>query len=136
MDGFFAVALGVLLVAGIIALLLMPGFIAFRRENPYKWIIGIVGVTSPIFLGASWLVAIIWAAWPSNRSLIDPIVDSPTGSGKNTGDAIGNVVSRFTTASGGSKLEKRLAEIDNLHARGMISGAEKDTLRSNAIEGK
>ncbi len=136
MDGFFTVALGVLLVAGIIAVLLLPGFIAFRRQNPYKWIIGIVGVTSPIFLGASWLVAIIWAAWPSNRSLIDPIVDSPTGSEKNTGDSLGNVVSRFTTASGGPKLEKRLAEIDNLHARGMISDAEKDTLRSNAIEGK
>lgn len=135
MDGFIAVALGVLALAGIIALLLLPGFIAFRRQNPYKWIIGIVGVTSPVFLGASWLIAIIWAAWPSNRSLIDPIVGNPTGSDQNAGDSIGNVVSRFTTVSGGPKLEKRLAEIDSLHLRGMISDSEKDTLRSRAIEG-
>ena len=136
MDGFLAVVLGIVAVAAIVALLLLPGFIAFRRQNPYKWIIGIVGVTSPIFLGVSWLVAIIWAAWPSNRSLIDPIVGSPTGSGQNTGDAIGNVVSRFTTASGGPKLEKRLAEIDSLHTRQMISDEEKEILRSRAIEGK
>lgn len=46
-------------------------------------VIGFVGVLP-------WVIAFIWAAWPKNKSIIDPVVGNVTGKGRrNTGDTIG-----------------------------------------------
>ena len=38
-----------------------------------------------------WLAAIIWAVYPAEKSLIDPVVGNPTGTGyRNAGDTIGS----------------------------------------------
>jgi len=39
-----------------------------------------------------WIIAFIWAAWPADKSLIDPIAGNVTGKGKrNAGDTVGSV---------------------------------------------
>jgi len=135
LNDFTAVLVGILVVILVLAVLAAPGVIAIRRESPYKWIILILGFTAPVFLGVSWLVAIIWALWPKNRSLIDPVAGNPAGGERNVGDMAGEIAQRFTNSSGGGKLEKRLAEIDSLHARGIISDEERKSLRDQATNG-
>ena len=40
--------------------------------------------------GFPWLAAFIWAVWPSDKSLIDPIAGNVTGKGsRNSGDTFG-----------------------------------------------
>jgi hypothetical protein len=71
----------------VIALFLLPFIIAFARGHNYKWIILILCFV-PVF---GWFVAFIWAVWPSHKSIIDPIVGNPTGTGhRNVGDTIGS----------------------------------------------
>ena len=44
----------------------------FKRNHTYKWVI--LGInTFAIAAGVPWLAAFIWAVWPTNKSLIDPI---------------------------------------------------------------
>lgn len=84
--GAFLIVLG-------LALLFVPGIIAFKRGHSYKWIIlflGIFGTT--ISAGILWLVALVWSLWPQDKSLADPIIGSPTGLGsRNAGDTLGAV---------------------------------------------
>ena len=81
------------LILGLIllAVYFIPTFIALKRRHAYKWVI--LGInTFGIAGGIPWLVAFIWAVWPSNKSLIDPIAGSVTGKGtRNTGDTIGSI---------------------------------------------
>ena len=45
-----------------------------------------------VFVSIPWLAAFIWAVWPSNKSLIDPIAGNVTGKGyRNSGDTIGSI---------------------------------------------
>ena len=69
----------------------IPTFIAFQRRHAYKWVI--LGInTFAIAAGVPWLAAFIWAVWPSNKSLIDPIAGNVTGKGtRNSGDTIGSL---------------------------------------------
>ena len=48
--------------------------------------------TFAIAAGVPWLAAFIWAVWPTNKSLIDPIAGNVTGKGsRNSGDTIGSL---------------------------------------------
>jgi len=69
----------------------IPTFIAFYRRHSYKWVI--LGInTFAIAAGVPWLAAFIWAVWPTNKSLIDPIAGNVTGKGtRNFGDTIGSI---------------------------------------------
>jgi hypothetical protein len=69
----------------------IPTFIAFQRRHTYKWVI--LGInTFAIAAGVPWLAAFIWAVWPTNKSLIDPIAGNVTGKGtRNSGDTIGSL---------------------------------------------
>ena len=69
----------------------IPTFIAIKRRHTYKWII--LGInTFSIAGGVPWLAAFIWAVWPTNKSLIDPIAGNVTGKGiRNFGDTIGSL---------------------------------------------
>lgn len=125
-----------LIVAGGVlglALLLLPGIVATTKKHPYRWIILILGVTSPIFFGVTWLVALVWAFWPVGKTLIDPVLISSDGN-RNVGDAIAGVAQNFKLgASKAPALEARLAEIERLFQGKVISQDERDQLRQQAI---
>ena len=80
-----------LIILILLAVYFIPTFIALRRRHTYKWVI--LGInTFAIAGGLPWLVAFIWAVWPRNKSLIDPIAGNVTGMGsRNTGDTIGSI---------------------------------------------
>jgi hypothetical protein len=81
--GFGIGTIVILLIIGFV-----PAIIAFKREHHYKWIILVLCFFSGF--GLPWLIAMIWAVWPTDKTLIDPVVGNPTGKGKrNTGDTIG-----------------------------------------------
>ena len=84
----FAGIIGLLIV---LAIYFTPSIIAYKRNHAYKHVI--LGINAIRFVGIlPWIVAFIWGAWPSNKSLIDPLAGNVTGKGKrNTGDTIGAV---------------------------------------------
>ena len=71
-----------LIIIGIflLAIYFIPTVIAFQRGHIYKWVISGIN-TFAIAAGVPWLAAFIWAVWPTNKSLIDPIEDNSTGKG-------------------------------------------------------
>ena len=75
----------------LLAVYFIPTFIALRRRHTYKWVI--LGInTFAIAGGVPWLVAFIWAVWPTNKSLFDPIAGNVTGKGtRNSGDTVGSI---------------------------------------------
>ena len=82
--GFFAIVLA-------IAISFIPAIIAFKRNHGYKWIILVLCFFAPT--GIVWLIAFVWAIWPADKSLIDPVVGNVTGTGtRNAGDTAGDVV--------------------------------------------
>ena len=75
----------------IISHLVHAYFYSFTRRHTYKWVI--LGInTFAIAGGIPWLAAFIWAVWPTNKSLIDPIAGNVTGKGtRNFGDTVGTI---------------------------------------------
>lgn len=89
LESILALGFGLLLVA--IAIIFVPTVIAFMRDHAYKWIILVLCVATFI-TGITWIVALVWAVWPSNKSLADPVLGNVTGTGqRNSGDTIGSV---------------------------------------------
>jgi len=59
-------------------------------ESEYP-VFGVINTFS-IAAGVPWLAAFIWAIWPTNKSLIDPIAGNVTGKGnRNSGDTVGSI---------------------------------------------
>ena len=79
------------LVLFCLCLYFIPFIIAVRRRHHYKWVI--LGINTIGFVGVlPWIAAFIWAVWPSEKSLIDPIAGNVTGKGlRNSGDTIGSI---------------------------------------------
>jgi len=76
------------LAAALIALCLLPYLIARSRGHAYRNIILVLCIFG--IFGVTWVIALIWAIYPSDKSLIDPVVGNPTGVGsRNTGDTLG-----------------------------------------------
>ena len=84
------VLLGLLIIAIFFCLYFSPFIIAYKRRHAYKWVI--LGLNIIGFAGLlPWIVAFIWAAWPSDKSLIDPLAGNVTGKGlRNSGDTLGS----------------------------------------------
>lgn len=81
---------GLILLALLVGL--VPAFIAFARQHQYKWIILLLCLFGS-WTGIVWLMALVWSAWPKNKSLIDPVVGNVTGTGsRNAGHTIGDAV--------------------------------------------
>jgi Superinfection immunity protein/Short C-terminal domain len=96
MDGatqFGAIAAVAIIVAIIVGTIiyLLPTYIAFKRQHEYRWVIfGINFIAGATVIG--WLVAFIWAVFPSNRSFADPVLGNPSGAGnRNAGHTLGEV---------------------------------------------
>ena len=78
---------GSFLLLGILCVLvaLLPAIIAFWRNHSYRWVI--LALTIFCWTGIVWVIALAWAIWPSNKSLADPVIGNPTGTGlRNVGD--------------------------------------------------
>ncbi len=112
--GFLLVLFGAIAIG----LMLVPGLIANKRNHPYKGVIWALSIVGTIFTGLGWLAALIWALWPQDKSLIDPIV--------------GNTYAQQRTA-GNSNLAAKLAELDSMLASGQISQDEYNALRKKAL---
>jgi Superinfection immunity protein len=70
---------------------LLPTVIAYWRKHAYRHVIFALNILGGV-TGVGWIVAIIWAVWPSNKSLVDPVLGNVTGTGyRNAGDTMGAV---------------------------------------------
>ena len=87
MESIVIFILGLILLA----FYFIPTFIALKRRHAYKWVI--LGInTFAIAGGVPWLVAFIWAVWPTNKSLFDPIAGNVTGKRtRNSGNTVGSI---------------------------------------------
>ena len=82
--------LGLLGAAAFIAVCLLPYLIARKRGHAYRNIILVLCIFG--IFGVPWVIALIWAIYPSEKSLIDPVMGNPTGVGhRNVGDTLGAV---------------------------------------------
>ena len=88
-DALNAIA-GLIMVLLAISLYFCPFIIALLRGHSYKWVI--FGLNAIGFSGITWLISFVWAVWPSEKSLIDPVAGNVTGTGRrNVGDTLGSV---------------------------------------------
>jgi hypothetical protein len=68
----------------------LPTTIAFARGHEYRAIILVLNLFG--WTGVCWLASLVWAVWPANKSLADPILGNVTGIGEpNVGDTLGEV---------------------------------------------
>ena len=79
-----------ILIITAISIYFSPAIIAYTRKHEYKLII--LGLNAIGFVGIfPWIIAFIWAAWPKEKSIIDPLVGNVTGTGRrNVGDTLGS----------------------------------------------
>ena len=129
--------LGYLLLAAIaIAVYFLPTIIAVKRQHAYKGIIAVINIVFGL-TGIGWAGALIWAIFPAEKSLIDPFVGNPTGTGiRNAGDVFG---AKQVGEERGYVAEKRLTEdLDRLiqmKGNGDISETEFQELKRKLISG-
>ena len=68
----------------------IPTTIAIHRRHSYKWVI--LGINVIGFWIIPWVIAFIWAVWPREKSLLDPLAGNVTGKGsRNSGDTFGSL---------------------------------------------
>lgn len=112
-----------LLLIVLLLLYYVPFAVALLRRHQYKWVI--LGINTIGFVGiAPWIIAFVWAVWPRNKSLADPLAGNVTGLGRrNVGDTYGSV--QFGAERGYAEekesflleeLERRNAELDSREA--------------------
>lgn len=90
LGGLFLTLFVLVLAAAVIAICLLPYLIARSRGHAYRNIILVLCIFG--IFGVPWVIALIWAIYPSEKSLIDPVMGNPTGVGsRNTGDTFGAV---------------------------------------------
>jgi hypothetical protein len=115
----------------------LPTIIAFRRNHAYKWVIFAINLA----LGASglgWLIALVWAVYPQEKSLADPLLGNPTGTGtRNAGHTMGEFSAskaqsdnhRASATEASSALDA-LGKLAALAERGIISQEEFQVKKS------
>lgn len=69
----------------------LPALIALCRGHDYKWVICAVNLAVG-WTALGWLIALVWAVWPNNRTIVDPVLGTAPGFGaRNVGDSLGAV---------------------------------------------
>ncbi len=130
MEVFFGIVVFLILAAVIIGVALIPFLIAKKRNHAYQWIILVLCLAAPLG-GISWAIAIIWALWPQEKSLLDPIAGNVTGTGtRNVGHTAGEV--RAAAAPPTNKLDE-LKKLGDLKASGAITEEEFNTLKAGLL---
>jgi hypothetical protein len=120
--------IGPVLITGAILFYLIfwfPSIVAKGRGHAYTSLIQILNIAG-LFTGVTWFIAAAWAIFPSEKSLIDPIVGNVTGLGRrNAGDTIGSA--KHGSGRGASFESDTDAQIDKLidmHTKGLVSDEE------------
>ncbi len=87
-DEFTLLSLSLGVLIGM-AIYMIPTIVAFWRKHAYAWVIAGVNLFGG-WTGAGWIVAFVWAVWPTEKALLDPLIGNVTGVGvRNAGDAVG-----------------------------------------------
>jgi hypothetical protein len=133
----FGMFIGLLFAA---AIYFLPTFIAFKRQHGYKNIILVMNVFG--FSGVLWIIAMIWAVFPTEKSLIDPVVGNVTGTGeRNAGDTIGSAKFGFERgyqSAGGlpkkSTALETLGTLADLKSKGAITEEEFQAAKQRLLD--
>lgn len=75
-------------VGALIVFYFAPTVLAFGRGHAYRWVIAAVNLVAGWTL-MGWLICCVWAVWPRERALAEPLIGNPTGTGSRT---LGQVV--------------------------------------------
>jgi hypothetical protein len=125
----------VLVVLGL-ALFLLPSIIAFRRDHAYRWIILAINLVLGCS-GLGWIAAFVWAVFPSERSLADPIVGNVTGTGQRTAGTTFGEFDRDRAAAapprGSAESLAMLERLAALFERGLISREEFERKKADLL---
>jgi len=119
---------GPVLITGAILLYLIfwfPSIVAKKRGHAYTSLIQILNIAG-LFTGITWFIAAAWAIFPSEKSLIDPIVGNVTGLGRrNAGDTIGSAKhGSGRGASFESDTDTQIDKLIDMHTKGLVSDEE------------
>lgn len=117
----------------------LPSIVAFKRGHGYRNVILVMNLFA--FTGVLWLIAMIWAVFPAEKALIDPVVGNFTGTGRrNSGDALGNarygLQRGYEQASGTSSNDSVLDELNklaDLRNKGALSEAEYEAMKQKLV---
>lgn len=129
MEVFLSTLAVLVFVAAVVAISLIPFFVAYSRGHAYKWIILVLCLIPIVF---TWFIALVWALWPQNRSLIDPIAGNPTGTGRANSGTTAQAVMREAHAR--DPIEE-LARLNELRHSGAITEAEFAQMKSRVLSG-
>ncbi|GAA0675511.1 hypothetical protein FHT00_003057 [Sphingomonas insulae] len=136
-DGAAALGIGLIILCLVgLAIYFAPTLIALIRGHSYTWVIFALNLCGG-WTGLGWLAAMVWAVWPTEKALIDPVVGNVTGRGtRNAGDALGAAAfgrergyaaERTRSGSSGSdgmSTLEQLGRLGALRANGVIDDAE------------
>lgn len=127
----------VLVVIILIGLYFLPTVIAFRRDHAYKNIILVINLVFGLS-GIGWAGSLIWAIFPAEKSLIDPVVGNVTGTGlRNSGDTLGEASYAKTRGfENESQKTKEIKEAAELLKTGSITEEEFKILKRRIIDGR
>lgn len=85
-------------IGALIVFYFAPTVLAFGRGHAYRWVIGAVNLVAGWTL-MGWLICAVWAVWPRERALAEPLIGNPTGTGSRT---LGHVVTQDSNQTGGA----------------------------------
>ena len=119
----------------LIAIYFIPTVIAYRRDHSYKGIILAINFVLGLS-GLGYFVALAWAVWPEEKSILDPVLGNPTGLGvRNVGDTFG---SKKTGEVRGEVHEKdmtvEIEKIAKLLKEGHLTPEEYSSMKKKIIK--
>ena len=128
------ILLYIILAFVVIALYFVPTIIAYRRDHGYKGIILAINLV----LGASgigYLIALVWAIWPQEKSILDPVLGNPTGLGvRNVGDTFGSKKAGEVRGEVQEKdMTAEIEKIAKLLKEGHLTREEYDSMKKKII---
>jgi hypothetical protein len=128
------ILLYIILAVVVVALYFVPTIIAYRRDHGYKGIILAINLV----LGASgigYLIALVWAIWPQEKSILDPVLGNPTGLGvRNVGDTFGSKKAGEVRGEVQEKdMTAEIEKIAKLLKEGHITREEYDSMKKKII---
>ena len=123
--GAFAAPLS---IAGLILLYVIfwfPSIVAKRRGHAYTSMIQVLNIAT-LFTFITWFIAAGWAIFPSEKSLIDPVVGNPTWLGRrNAGDTIGAAGQGLGRGkSFEEETDKQIQNLIEMRSMGLLSDEE------------
>ena len=136
-DSGWAIAIIVAVLLGALFYFL-PSIIAFNRDHSYKWVILAINTVAGAS-GIGWLIAMVWAVYPQERSLADPVIGNPTGTGeRNVGHTMAEVRAASGTSSGAKESSAdspidAIAKLASLAKEGVITDEEFARKRTDLL---